>query len=60
MFQKMMKFFRDVKLEMSKVSWPTRYELKGQTTIVIFVSFLFAIFIFLVDQVLSRFINFLY
>ena len=60
MFQKISKFFKDVNSEMSKVSWPTRHELKGSTIIVIVVTFFFAIFIFLIDHVLSRLINIIY
>ena len=60
MFQKVIKFFRDVRQEMSKVSWPTRNELKGSTLIVIVLSLLFAGFIFIADQLLSRIVNLLY
>jgi len=60
MLKKISKFLRDVNIEMSKVSWPSRNELKGQTIIVIFTSFVFAVFIFIVDHILSRLINLLY
>jgi len=54
------KFLQDVRTEMSKVSWPTRQELKGQTWIVIIVSFFFALFIFVVDHLLSWLLNLVY
>ncbi len=54
------KFLQDVRSEMSKVSWPTRQELKGQTWIVIIVSFFFALFIFIVDHILSWLLNLIY
>ena len=60
MFKKISKFLNDVKLEMGKVSWPSRTELKGQTIIVIFVSLFFAAFIFLVDHILSRLLSLIY
>ncbi len=60
MFQKISKFLKDVNSEMSKVSWPSRQELKGSTIVVIVVTFFFAAFIFLIDHVLSRLINIIY
>jgi preprotein translocase subunit SecE len=60
MLQKISKFFKDVGQEMSKVSWPSRKELKGSTIVVIGVSLFFAVFIFLVDHVLSRLLSLLY
>ncbi|HNR68337.1 MAG TPA: preprotein translocase subunit SecE [bacterium] len=60
MFQKAVKFLHDVNTEMSKVSWPTRGELKGQTIIVIAVSVFFALFIFIVDHILSRLMTLIY
>ncbi len=60
MIQKISKFLKDVNVEMSKVSWPSRNELKSQTIIVIFVSLFFAIFIFAVDHILSRLISLIY
>jgi preprotein translocase subunit SecE len=49
MFKKIKNFISDVKVEMAKVSWPTRDELINSTMIVTVVSILFTIFIFLVD-----------
>jgi len=60
MFQKAMRFIKEVKSEMAKVSWPTREELKGSTIVVIVVSLLFAAFVFFADQVLSRLVNALF
>ncbi len=48
-----MKFFREVKIEMSKVTWPSWMELKGSTILVIIFSIFFAVYIFAVDFVLS-------
>ncbi len=53
MFKKIAKFLNDVKVELSKVSWPTRSELINSTMIVAVVSILFTIYIFGVDNVLA-------
>ena len=60
MFQKIANFVRDVRTEMAKVSWPSRDQLKGQTIVVIAVSLFFAVFIFLIDHILSRLMNVIY
>ncbi len=60
MIAKAAQFFRDVKAEMSKVSWPSQAELKGQTGIVIVVSLLFSVFIFAVDHLLSWLVQLIY
>ena len=60
MLQKGVRFLKDVNNEMSKVSWPTRRELKGQTIVVIVVSIFFAVFIFIIDHILSRLMSLLY
>ncbi|MGQ9559605.1 MAG: preprotein translocase subunit SecE [Candidatus Oleimicrobiaceae bacterium] len=57
MFEKAINFLREVKVEMAKVSWPTREELKGSTTIVIVTTLLFAVFIFIADQIISRIVG---
>ena len=58
-FSKITKFVTEVKVEMQKVSWSDRNELIGSTGIVIISTALLAIFIGIVDLVLSRFINIL-
>ena len=58
MLKKIKGFINDVKVEMSKVSWPTREELSNSTMIVTVVSILFTIFIFLVDSILSKLMEF--
>lgn len=52
-------FIRDVRLEMSKVSWPSREELKGSTTVVIAISLMFALYTFVADRVLQELIKFI-
>jgi preprotein translocase subunit SecE len=60
MISKATKFLQEVRTEMSKVSWPSRQELKGQTWIVIVVSLFFALFIYVVDHLLSWLLNLIY
>ncbi len=57
MIKKTRQFFTDVQFEMGKVSWPTWDELKGSTYVVIAVSILIGVFLFIIDIILSRFMN---
>lgn len=49
MFQKFMKFIRDVRAEMHSVSWPSKADLTEGTTVVIVMSVIVAVFLSLVD-----------
>ena len=53
MFEKIAKFFSEIKGEMKKVTWPTREELKESTKLVIIATFVVTIFIGFIDQVLT-------
>jgi len=53
MFKKLQNYLRDVQKEMSKVSWPTRDELRESTVIVIVLSLVMAAYIFGIDTALS-------
>ncbi len=57
MFKKPTQFLKEVKSEMSKVTWPTREELTSSTGVVIVTSLAFAVFIFLVDNILAKFLE---
>ena len=46
-------YIRDVRVEMSKVSWPSRRELRDSTLVVIVMVFIVAIFIGVVDRALT-------
>jgi preprotein translocase subunit SecE len=46
-------YVRDVRVEMSKVSWPSRRELRDSTLVVIVMVFIMAIFIGVVDRGLT-------
>ncbi len=60
MFRKINKFLQEVRQEMSKVSWPTREELKGTTLIVIALTLVITIFIWITDKVLEGLLNFIF
>jgi len=47
-------FFREVRAEMKKVTWPQRKEVVGSTAVVIAASFLVAFFLGAVDLVLQK------
>ena len=53
MWEKTQKFLKDVRTELEKVSWPTIAELRGSTMVVIVTVIIVAIFIGLVDRILS-------
>ena len=46
-------YIKDVRVEMSKVSWPTRLELRESTLVVIVMVIVISIFIGAVDRALS-------
>jgi preprotein translocase subunit SecE len=52
-------FLKDVRVEMTKVTWPSWEELKGQTLVVIVAVMLIAAFIGSVDRVLSTIVRLL-
>ena len=58
-FSNIVKFVTEVKVEMQKVSWSDRNELIGSTLVVIISTGLLALFIGVVDIVLSRFVGLL-
>ncbi len=58
-FSRISNFIIEVKVELQKVSWSDRNELIGSTGIVIVSTALLAVFIGIVDIILSRFINIL-
>lgn len=57
MANKIAGFFNDVKLEMTKVSWPTKDELIGSTAIVLISLAILSSFIGFCDLILSKIVN---
>lgn len=60
MFKKIASFVKEVKSEMTRVTWPTREELKGSTIVVIVVTLGFSLFIFFIDNILKYLFDLLY
>ena len=58
-FSRITKFITEVKVEMQKVSWSDKNELIGSTGVVIVSTALLAIFIGIVDVILSKFVGIL-
>lgn len=53
-------YFQDVRSELTKVTWPTRADLKSHTTVVLMFLALLAVIIGLMDQVFQRFMLLLF
>ncbi len=56
-FQKSAQFLREVKVELKKVTWPTRKQTLGSTVVVIVLVMIISIFLGLVDMGLSSLIR---
>ena len=46
-------FIKDVRVESTKISWPTRIELRDSTVVVIVTVLLVSVFLFVVDRILQ-------
>lgn len=53
-FQKFIKFIKEVRIEMSKVTWPSKKEIYASTFMVIVSTLILAFFLGLVDYVLLQ------
>lgn len=53
MFKKIVNFLNEMKIEFKKVNWSTKEELAGSTTVVIITTLLLALFVGLIDALLS-------
>ncbi|HYM81562.1 MAG TPA: preprotein translocase subunit SecE [Candidatus Limnocylindria bacterium] len=58
--QRVREFVKDVRVESTKVSWPTRTELRDSTIVVIVTVAIVAVFIGLVDRILSAGVGLLF
>lgn len=59
MFSKIKKFIKEVKYELTKVTWSSRKELVGSTIVVIVVSIIVALYIGIVDYGLTNLVHIL-
>jgi preprotein translocase subunit SecE len=53
------RFLREVRVEMKKVTWPQRKEIIGSTAVVIVASFLVSFFLGFVDLTLQKLLGFI-
>ena len=53
-------FIKDVRVESTKVSWPTRIELRDSTVVVIVTVLLVSVFLFIVDRILQSSLGLLF
>jgi len=54
MFKKLAKFLREVRVELKKVSWPSRKEISGSTGVVIVTVIIVAIYLGIIDSILQQ------
>jgi preprotein translocase subunit SecE len=57
MIAKAIQFLSEVKSEVKKVTWPSRKEALGGTAVVLLVVFFMALFLGLVDLILSKIVE---
>ncbi len=57
MFERITNFFREVKIEIKKVVFPSMEEVKGSTKVVIVMVLIIAIFLGLIDLLLSKLVG---
>ncbi|UCD85897.1 MAG: preprotein translocase subunit SecE [Deltaproteobacteria bacterium] len=57
MFEKIQEFFREVKIELKKVTWPSRKETIASTVVVLITVLISAVFLGLIDYILSKIIK---
>lgn len=57
LFTRTAEFFREVKVELKKVVWPTRKQTTGTTVVVIIFVFIVAVFLGVFDYSLSRLVQ---
>ena len=53
-------FAKDVRIESTKVSWPTRAELRDSTIVVIVTVFVVTVFVGIVDRILTLAVGMLF
>jgi preprotein translocase subunit SecE len=54
------RFLQEVSSELKRTTWPGRIEVRGTTLVVLVTIFVFAVFLFAVDYLLSRGVSFVF
>lgn len=57
---KIKNFSEGVRKEWNKISWPTTKELQDNTTIVVLFSIILSLFIFFIDQIYTKALEFIF
>jgi len=52
-YRRMIPFFREVRAELKKVTWPSRNEIYSTTLIVIIATFFFGFYLYFMDVIFS-------
>jgi preprotein translocase subunit SecE len=60
MINKSINYIKDVRQEMSKVSWPTSEELFDSTWIVLILAGILALFMFIIDTAFTRIVQLIF
>ncbi|MGQ9818825.1 MAG: preprotein translocase subunit SecE [Candidatus Kapaibacteriales bacterium] len=60
MIGKIKAYLNEVTKEMKKVSWPTRVQLQESTYIVIITMLIFAVFVYIVDFIMVKVLQFVF
>ena len=55
--QKLVRFFKEVKLELRKVTWPGRSEVTNSTTVVLIAIGIIGLFLWIIDLILQGIIG---
>ncbi|MEJ5167295.1 MAG: preprotein translocase subunit SecE [Thermoanaerobaculia bacterium] len=59
-FEKVKVFFKEVKAEMKKVSWPSRKDVAGTTLVTIVATLILAIYLYLADIIFTFLVKYIY
>jgi len=59
-YAKIKTFIMEVKAELTKVSWSSRDELIGSTFVIIGITFIIALFVGMIDLILSKILSLLF
>ncbi len=59
-FEKIKTFFREVKAEMKKVSWPQRRDVAGTTLVTIVATLILALYLYIADILFTILVKYIY
>ena len=60
MWERLKNYLAETRVELKKVTWPNKEELKEATRVVVVASIILTIFIGVIDQILSTIIKFVF